>query len=204
MTYAELKRKVLELIGRYSIAGAPIAPDYNNQSDYEGRIPGLLNDAALRIRTEARPRVSILTFSNGGTQRGGMRMFALPEGYRGIKTGGVRRISGGRVNPVSQYRLLGERSILLPDDGADYSIEYYCAPERLPSDLSDEYETDDDPEVLTAACYYAASMLLIGQDEFAQATLYNEFQSRLEGMRRPPTAEISDIEDAYGFSEGGC
>lgn len=205
MTYGELKRKVLELIGRYSIAGALVSSDYNNQSDYENRIPGLLNDAFLRIRTEARPRVSVAYFRNGGTRLGDMRMFVLPSGYRGIKTGGVFLISDGSFRPSANYRLLGERSVLFPDDGAERMIEYYENPEALPGSPEDGYETHDaDAEVMAAACYYAASMLLLGRDEFAHVSLCNEFESRLAGMRRPPTAEISEIEDAYGYSGEGC
>lgn len=202
-TYGELKRKALELIGRYSVAGAIISSDYNNQSDYESRIPGLLNDAFLRIRSEARPRVCARRFSDGGTRLGDMRMFDLPNGYRGIKTGGAFRIADGRFRPCADFRLMGERSILFPDDGAERVIEYYADPEALPASPEDGYEMDEDGEVLTAACYYAASMLLLGRDEFAHASLYNEFDSRLAGMRRPPTAEISEIEDVYGYAEGG-
>lgn len=50
MTYGELKRKVLELMDRATVAGSDISPAYNGQSDVLRRIPGLLNDAVMRIR----------------------------------------------------------------------------------------------------------------------------------------------------------
>ena len=199
MTYIELKRKVLELMNQYSVAGTAISPAYNNQSDYIRRIPGLLNDALLRIRTEARPRIATHSFSNEGQQYGDKRMFSLPHGYRGIKTGGVYRIVDGKFEAFGQYRLLGESRILFPDDNASYMIEYYADPDYLPADPSDEYCADEDPEILTAACYFAAAMLVVDKNEYHYAALYNEFTRRLTGLVRPQTAEITPIVDVYGF-----
>ena len=196
--YRELKRKVLELINQYSVAGETISPAYNNQSDYIARIPGLINDALQRIRTEARPRVSTYMFSNGGTLYGDMKMHSLPMGYRGVKTGGVYRISEGKFEPFGGYRLIGETSVLFPDDGASYMMEYYAAPDYIPENPSDEYDMDEDPEILTAACYFAAAMLVVDRNEYHYTVLYNEFQRRVAGMVRPPTAEISTITDVYG------
>ena len=199
MTYRNIKRKVLELIDRYSVAGETISPAYNGQSDFLHRIPGLINDAVLKIRTEARP----LTGSRmlrGGVKQGSMKIYGLPGECRRIKTGGVYRIAGGEYLPTANYRLIGDRNILLPDDGADYMVEYYCQnPECLPDDPSDNYEVEEEPEILTAACYYAAGMLAMDDKEFVYAGLYNEFQSRMNAMSLPPTAEISVIQDVYGF-----
>lgn len=197
--YGDIKRKVLELMNRYSVAGETISPAYNNQSDYLQRIPGLINDAILRIRTEAAPLVSSCRLG-GGPKGEGMRAYALPEGCRGVKTGGVYRIANGDYSPAADYRLLGNSSILLPADGAEYEIEYYFQnPDSLRSGQTDFDTLTEDPEVVTAACYYAAAMLLMDDNEFGYAALYNEFQSRMDGMRPLPTAEISPIRDVYGF-----
>ena len=199
MTYAEIKRKVLELTNRYSVAGEIISPAYNNQSDYIRRIPGLINDAVLRIRTEVRPIEGSRTLT-GGVKQGSMRRYGLPSECRRIKTGGVYRIVGGEWQPTANYRLLGNYGILLPDDGAEYEVEYYCrTPECLPADPSDAYDISEEPEVLTAACYYAAGMLAMDDNEFVYAGLCNEFESRINGMASLPTAEISVIQDVYGF-----
>ena len=199
MTYAQIKRKVLELINRYTVAGEPYSPAYNGQSDYLKRIPGLINDAVLQIRTEVRPLVGSCTLT-GGVKQGSMRRYGLPRDCRRIKTGGVYRIVGGECLPTANYRLLGEYGILLPDDGSEYEVEYYCRnPECLPDDPSDTYEMDEEPEILTAACYYAAGMLAMDDNEFVYAGLCNEFQSRVNGMARPATAEISVIQDVYGY-----
>ncbi|MBR0282124.1 MAG: hypothetical protein IJQ81_11120 [Oscillibacter sp.] len=199
MTYAEIKRKVLELINQYSIAGEVISPAYNNQSDYISRIPGLINDAVLRIRTEVKLIEGSCALT-GGVKQGSMRRYGLPGECRRIKTGGVYRIVGGDWQPTANYRLLGNYGILLPDDGAEYEVEYYCrTPECLPNDPFDAYDIDEEPEILTAACYYAAAMLILNDNEFEYAALYNEYQRRVDGMASQPTAEISPILDVYGF-----
>ena len=199
MTYAAIKRKVLELIDRYSVAGEVISPAYNGQSDYIRRIPGLINDAIVRIRTEARPIEGSCALT-GGVKQGSMRRYGLPRECRSVKTGGVYRIVGGEWRPTANYRLLGNYGILLPDDGAEYVAEYYCqTPECLPDDPLDTYDIDEDPEILTAACYYAAGMLAMDDNEFVYAGLCNEFETRVKGMASQPTAEISPIRDVYGF-----
>ncbi|MBQ9493796.1 MAG: hypothetical protein IJR54_08710 [Oscillibacter sp.] len=197
--YGDLKRRVLELINRYSVAGETISPAYNNQSDDILRIPGLINDALLRIRTEACPRVVTCSFSHDFGQRyGDRKAYILPDAFRGIKTGGVYRDTGSRFEPFGDYRLLGERMILFPDDGATYVVEYYRAPECLPENPADGYDMSEEPEALTAACYYAAAMLIADRNEYRHTTLYNEFLRRMEGMVRQPTAEISTVVDVYG------
>lgn len=55
MTYSEIKRNVLELIDRYSVAGEPVSLAYNNQSDYIQRIPNLINGALTQIHLRAHP-----------------------------------------------------------------------------------------------------------------------------------------------------
>ena len=199
--YKDIRRRVLELMNQYSVAGERISPAYNNQSDYISRIPGLINDALFRILTEARPHVGTCSYPGGdGTRHGNMRRHTLPRGCRGIKTGGVYRSDDNGFKPCGDYRLVGENLILFPDDGAEYIVEYYRKPERLTDDPSDEYEIDEDAEVLAAACYYAAAMLTVDKNEYQYAALYNEFLRRMEGMTTPPTAEISTVADVYG----GC
>ncbi len=43
MTFGELKKRVLQLIFSYSVAGSEIPATYNNQADYLAMIPGLIN-----------------------------------------------------------------------------------------------------------------------------------------------------------------
>ncbi|MBR3569281.1 MAG: hypothetical protein IKN96_00560 [Oscillibacter sp.] len=53
--YAEIKRFTLELIDRHSVAGETVSPAYNNQSDYIGRIPNLINAALTQIALTVSP-----------------------------------------------------------------------------------------------------------------------------------------------------
>ena len=201
MQYQELKRRILELINQYSVAGETISPAYNNQSDYIKRIPGLINDALLRIQTECRPLVESCRFpGDSGARYGDMMCHNLPGQFRELKTGGVYRIKDGKFEPFGQYRLIGNNEILFPEDGnAEYMVEYYSEPEYLIENPHDGYYVDESHEVLAAACYYAAAMLVLDKNEYQYTALYNEFLRRMEGMRRQPTAEVSTIVDVYGW-----
>ena len=124
----------------------------------------------------------------------------LPGQFRELKTGGVYRIKDGKFEPFGQYRLIGNNEILFPEDGnAEYMVEYYSEPEYLIENPHDGYYVDESHEVLAAACYYAAAMLVLDKNEYQYTALYNEFLRRMEGMRRQPTAEVSTIVDVYGW-----
>ena len=56
MTYGELKRRVLQYIFSYTIAGDEIQLSYNNQADYVKLIPGLLNAAPLLLSVFQAPQ----------------------------------------------------------------------------------------------------------------------------------------------------
>lgn len=53
--YGDIKRFTLELIDQYSAAGETVSPAYNNQADYIGRIPNLINAALTQIAPFASP-----------------------------------------------------------------------------------------------------------------------------------------------------
>ena len=55
MTYGEIKRFVLELIDRSTMAGETVSPAYNGQSDYIRRIPNLINAALSQIAPNESP-----------------------------------------------------------------------------------------------------------------------------------------------------
>ena len=54
MTYGELKKRVLQLIFSYSVAGSEIPATYNNQADYLAMIPGLVNNGQMDIATSVK------------------------------------------------------------------------------------------------------------------------------------------------------
>lgn len=198
MKYADIKREVLSHINQYTMAGSQVAPSYNNQADYLNRIPVLLNEALVNIRTLVKPIPVVLPLTDGEPY-GGMIRYELPTDCWAIKTGGVSVIRDGRFQRTNQYRLQGRKYILIPDDG-EYTVEYYRYPVQLPLDstLTDSYEVEEDPEVIQAATYYASAYLVLQEDEFAYATLYNDYESRLGRISPGITAEVQPVEDSYG------
>ena len=202
MKYADIKRAVLSHINQYTMAGAQVAPTYNNQADYINRIPVLLNEALVNIRTLVKPIPVVLPLTDGEPY-GGMIRYELPTDCWTIKTGGVSVIRDGRFRRTNQYRLQGRKYILVPDDG-EYTVEYYRYPVQLPLDstLTDSYEVEEDPEVIQAATYYASAYLVLQEDEFAYATLYNDYESRLGRISPGITAEVQPVEDSYGLNWG--
>lgn len=202
MKYADIKREVLSHINQYTMAGTQVAPSYNNQADYLARIPVLLNEALVNIRTLVKPIPVVYALENGEPY-GGMIRYELPEDFWSLRTGGVTEIRDGQFRRTNQYRLQGKKYILVPDDGA-YTVEYYRYPEQLPPDhrLTDSYELEEDPEILQTATYYAAAYLVILDNEFAYASLYNDYESRLGRISPGVTAEVQPVEDAYGTHWG--
>ena len=201
MKYADIKRAVLSHINQYTMAGAQVAQTYNNQADYLNRIPVLVNEALVNIRTLVKP-IPVVYALDYGEPYGGMVRYELPEDFWSLRSGGVSVIRDGKFRKTNQYRLQGKKYILVPEDGS-YTVEYYRYPVQLPLDntLTDSYELDEDPEVIQAATYYASAYLVLQEDEFAYATLYNDYESRLGRISPGVTAEVQPIEDSYGIWE---
>lgn len=201
MKYADIKRAVLSHINQYTMAGAQVAQTYNNQADYLNRIPVLVNEALVNIRTLVKP-IPVVYSLDYGEPYGGMMRYELPEDFWSLRSGGVSVIRDGKFRKTNQYRLQGKKYILVPEDGS-YTVEYYRYPVQLPLDntLTDSYELDEDPEVIQAATYYASAYLVLQEDEFAYATLYNDYESRLGRISPGVTAEVQPIEDSYGIWE---
>lgn len=196
MTYGQIKRRVMEYLNQYSVAGAEISPAYNNQSDYEHRIPGLINSALSDIRgLYPRRRAVQLT---GGSKLGTRIYYALPSDYKALCTGGV--YAGDDMAPSNDYQLFGDSGVLVPDDGRTYWMEYYQRPEQFivgtsqADDPEDSSEIPENQDALEAACAYAASWLALNDDAFDHTALQHLYEDKLERMRPPLTAEIRDIE----------
>lgn len=203
MFYSEIKREVLGHINQYSVAGTPVAASYNNQSDYLNRIPVLVNEGLVNIRTTVKPDPVVFTL-RGGRVYGDMIRYDLPEDFWKLKSGGVSVIRNGRFENTNEYRLQGKKYVLTPKSDATYTVEYYKYPDLLPlgKTLTDDFELDEDIEVIQAATYYAAANLVLREDEFMYASLYNEYESRLSRMSPGITVEVQQVEDAYLFNMG--
>lgn len=203
MLYSEIKREVLGHIDHYSMAGTPVAASYNNQADYLSRIPLLINEGLVNIRTLCKPSPVVLPLENG-EEYGGMMRYELPEDFWSLKTGGVSVIRNGQFHKTNEYRLQGKKYILIPKTDAAYTVEYYKYPNQLPIDktLTDDFELEEDIEVIQTATYYAAANLVMREDEFMYASLYNDYESRLSRISPGITVEVQQVEDAYLFNMG--
>lgn len=207
MQYGVIKRKVLEYLDRYSVAGVAVSPAYNNQSDTMHRIPGLVNAAIAEIRDlNAFPKRRVAKLS--GRPQGKFLLCTLPKDCRQLCTGGVRR--GEDLTHTNDYQLFGDNNILVPDDGADYWVEYFQTPETLPvgitasGDPPDTYEFEEDANAIEAACVYAASWIAIGDDAFDHTALNNLYAAKMELMRQRVTAEVRNaVESPCAFLNWG-
>ena len=202
MLYSDIKRATLSHIYQYSVTGVPIASSYNNQADYLNRIPLCINEALVNIRTLVKPEPVLFPLEDGEAY-GGMIRYELPGDFWSLRSGGVSVIRNGRFERTNEYKLQGKKYILVPmGTGGYYSVEYYRYPEQLPLDADDDYDLDEDLEVIQAATYYAAANLVLQEDEFVYASLYNDYETRLGHISRGIAVEVSAVQDAYGFSGG--
>lgn len=200
MNYGELKRKVLELMDRSTVAGSEISPAYNGQSDVLRRIPGLLNDAVMRIRDEVRLEDQVLLGPEGGERLGQYLRYALPEDFWLFKTGYVWKMEGGQLTPCRDWQRLGE-TILLPP--GQFLVRYYKYPQLLPQDPADDYDYGEKRHVLLVAAYYAAAMLSAGEDSLVYTVLMQEFKERFEQLKES-WCEGEPVEDVYDFWGNGA
>lgn len=203
MLYSEIKRETLGHINQYSMAGAQVAPSYNNQADYLMRIPQLINEALVNIVTLVKRAPEVVELKDG-EEYGGLMRYELPSNFYSLKSGGVSVIKAGKLYPTNQYWFQGKKHILTPKDAGLYVVEYYRYPNQLPLKPSDNTELEEDLEVIQAATYYAAANLVMMEDEFAYASLYNDYESRLGRISPGVTMEVHPVQDAYSFSTGWC
>lgn len=203
MNYKWAKNFTLELINQRSIAGADIAPSYNNQEDYLRRIPRLLDDAALQAAAGAGAMRAVKPLGELEQGKlGAWTTYTLPEDCRRLVC--VVRTDGPRLQKYHRYRLVGDDKIALPAElDGEMALEYFRYPALLGEDPGEEAELDNTVEVQTALPYYAAAMLVMGDDAFAYATLMNQFEGKLARLNRGPQTEWETVEDAYSAAEWG-
>ena len=199
MTYAQIRRAVLSHIGMYSIAGTPVPETYNNQEDYLLQIPQFFNEGLVNIRTSTKPLPEMISIGSDWEPVGDMLRYELPDDFYQLKSGGVSYLTpDGTYHKSTEYKLSGRKHILVPKyKKGKYLIEYYRYPAQLPEAPSDAYVLTEEVDVLQAAIVYAAAQLVMYDDEFRYATLYNDYESRLSRMSNGIAVEMGQVEDVY-------
>lgn len=203
MNYKWARDFTLQLLGQYSVAGSEVKTSYNNQADYVKRIPKLLDDAAVLLATGA-GKIRTVTELKSLTKRrlGQWVLYQLPEDCWQVCSGGLIRTDREQLHRYSRYRLLGDNGIAVPQtlDGEMW-LEYFRYPALLGDDPRDTASLDNTVEVQMALPYYAAALLVMGDDSFAYSALMNEFEAKVSRMGELPQGELTVIEDDYSAEE---
>ena len=199
MTYGELKTRVLELIFSYSVAGSEIPATYNNQADYTGMIPGLVNQAEMDIATTVKRIPAVKMLSDMSHHPFGRKEhYLLPEDCWMPMLGGLL-FDGPCDNRFFGYRvLLGGKVIEAPPELADrLALEYFRYPERVTETTTDSTELDNTPDVHECLVFYVAAHLLEYDDAYRAAIFKNEYTERISRLKEPIWLEAGIIKDAY-------
>lgn len=207
MTYNQIRDRSLKLINQYSIAGDQIASTYNNQQDYLYRIPSLVNDAMLAISTSTRLlRCWVAAEDLSYEVLANQRIYDMPMDFWQFESGGFRGIGrDGTVEKYTNYQFIGDRQIMIPNADAEnlLLVEYCRRPELLPEDPDGKEELDVPEEAQAAIPYYVAAHLVMQDDSFQYASLYNEWETKLDRLSELTRTELPEVDDQYmGFYEG--
>lgn len=205
MTYGECRDMSLHLIHQESIAGVEIPGSYNNQQDYLNKIPGLINAAQMDLATTAKPipaevMLGDLTYED----KEGSRVYNLPADLWQRRGSGLLIPRHDYPNGPSHYerfnqcRMVGNTKLILFSCLPDNTIlEYFRYPTRLSPTPADTDVLDNVYEAQEAVPYYVAAHLVMQDDAFMYATLYNEYTSKKSALHDRPQTEVSVVEDVY-------
>ena len=208
MTFEQVQNQVLKLLNQYSVAGALVAPAYNNQQDYLNRVASLANDAVMEIATTARKIPATLDLSTLGSEDAGDWVrYELPEDFYQFKTGDtLLTTDDGHLLHTNRYTISGQKYLLVPkreiEEGSSYTITYYRYPRLLRDKPAPTDELDNAPETHYAVPFYVAAFLVIHDDNFLFASFYNKFEDKLAKMSAGLSVEARSVDDVYNFDMG--
>ncbi len=193
------------LIHQYSIAGAEIAPAYNEQADLLLRIPALLDSAQKLLATTTRPIPAQLPLVwESAEQKEGFYIFTLPDDLWQLSGKGIPLLREGSFTRYRGYHRLGRDKLAIPEgDRAEMMLEYDRHPTPVPLQPADDFLLDNDEDAQDAAAYYVAAMLLLHENPFGYSALYNEFEGRRQQMAPRRQTEYDRVEDLYGTPGDG-
>lgn len=215
MNYGQLKRQALQLIFSESIAGVEIPSAYNNQADYIRAIPGLANDGMMYIATTVKKIPEVVPLSSlEKTDLGAYTLYRLPDDFWQLMNGGLiwRRPNELDDEQYSYqryhgYKLYANNRLMIPNNVKNLDsmmVEYYRYPMQLTDNPPDDAPLDNTLETQAALPYYVAAQLVMYDDSFRHASLWNAFETRMNAIREPVTVEFAPVDDAYaGFNYPG-
>jgi hypothetical protein len=205
MNYGECRDRALKLINQYSIAGTQIASSYNNQEDYILRVPSLINDAQLIIARGPRPIDEAVELNPASAvEVGCMYKYVLPEDLIEINPAGLRVITDTGMKLSARYTLLGSDYILVPKDLAGtIFLQYFRRPQLLAEKPLDTAPLDNIATAQEPIPYYVGAQLVIQDDAFVYASLYNSWLTKLTEIGKAPRPESHLVEDVYGMDMWG-
>ena len=198
MTYGELKKRVLELIFSYSVAGSQIPATYNNQADYIAMIPGLVNNGQMDIATSVKRIPAIVLLEDLEQEQIGERvLYKLPDDCWLPFTGGLLMERSRRYERFFGYRFISGKIELPCHHPPDLALEYWRYPERVSTETEDSTELDNTPDVHECLVFYVAAHLLAYDDAYRYTVFLNMYEERIRRLREPVWIEPGPIEDVY-------
>ena len=193
------------LINQYTIAGNDIALSYNCQDDYVLKIPALLDSAQKYLATTTRPIYAEYVLDwDAAEHKNGFYVFKMPSDFWQLIGRGIPVMKDGVYTQYHRYRWMGRDKLVIPEqDRADMVVYYYRYPKPVPEKPDDDFELDNEPDAQEASAYYVAANLVMYDNAYAHASLYNEFESRRQQMFERPQTEYDSVEDLYGTPGDG-
>ena len=202
MTYGELKKRVLQLIFSYSVAGSEIPATYNNQADYLAMIPGLVNNGQYDIATSRkRLQASVYLEELETVEDRGRILYKLPADCWMPFVGGLLFERARHYERFFTYRFI-RGCIELPRWAPEgLMLEYWRFPEEVDDETTDDTELDNTPDVHECLVYYVAAHLLIYDDPYRYTVFKNAYEERKSRLREPVWLEPAPIRNVYRY---GC
>ena len=194
MNYGQIRDRALQLIDQYSIAGQTVALSYNNQADYVKKIPGLVNDCLeLLFTTYRRVRTSAALPTLSRVKFGDVTAYILPDDFWQMSGAGLVTFDErGHLVRWRRYHMMEEKMFVL--DGPPpqpLMVEYYRHPRLLEGSPKDDEVLDGPIEAHMTIPYYVAAHLVLLDNSYAYAALYNEFEARAMRLMEMPHGNIS-------------
>ena len=198
MTYGELKKRVLQLILSYSVAGSEIPATYNNQADYLAMIPDLVNNGQMDIATSVKRLPAQAAVSDLESETvNGRTLYKLPADCWLPFTGGLLSCSGRRYERFFRYRFVGRELDLYGQCPQCLVLEYWRYPELINADTPDSTELDNTPDVHECLVFYVAAHLLAYDDPYRYTVFKNMYEERMSRLREPVWLEPGPIVNLY-------